>query len=122
MGEIFLSKRNNHLVDMVVIQTLVRAFQRHPLAANCSAYALFSASAELIQQHFEARHDGVKKVGAYQIFAARYLILKVHYPHHRNTISRPSGGSGFWAAAYWGRHFMLGIICWMHLFPEPQSL
>ena len=68
-----MSKRNNHTVDMVVIQTLVRTFQRHPLAANCSAYALFSASAELIQQHFEARPDGVKKVNS------KFLVIITVY-------------------------------------------
>ena len=47
---------------MVVLQTIVRTFKRHPLVANCTAYATFSASAELIQQHFEVKADGSEKV------------------------------------------------------------
>ena len=79
VGDIFLSKGNNHL-DMIVIQTLVRTFQRHPLAANCSAYALFSASAELIQQHFEARPDGVKKVCICSFYHCVYCVVICTFP------------------------------------------
>lgn len=96
---------------MVVLQTIVRAFQRHPLVGNCAAYATFSASAELIQQHFEVKAESSKKVPKqnFQWQFSTYCLLRFSLPQEYDI--KALGRFGILGG------FILGpsLYAWYHL-------